>query len=54
MNNSSTIDKQIAFLLAQMDRAMPEVKRQVEVYEKNLKAGKIIEASQVNTQFKHV
>ena len=54
MNNSSTTDKQIAFLLTQMEKAMPEVRRQVEVYERNLKAGKIIKATQIITQFRHV
>ncbi len=49
-----SIDKQISFLLKQMEKAMPEVRRQVEVYEKNLKTGKVIKSLQVTTQFKHV
>ncbi len=53
MKESSTIDKQIAHLLKQMEKAMPEVRRQVEVYEKNLKAGNINKSPQIAPQFKH-
>lgn len=35
-----SIEKQVTFLLQQMENAMPEVKRQVEVYMKSLKDGK--------------
>jgi hypothetical protein len=44
MKNSSSaklslIDKQISYLLSQMGKAMPEVRRKVQVYEDNLKPG---------------
>ncbi len=53
MKNFSTIDKQIAYLLKQMGKAMPEVRRQVEVYEKNLKSVKI-KTPKIGQEFKHV
>lgn len=50
----TSIDKQISFLLKQMEKAMPEIRRQVEVYERNVKTGKDIKTPQITTQFKHV
>lgn len=49
-----SIDKQITFLLKQMEKAVPEIRRQVEVYEKNLKTGKAGKSPQIITVFKHV
>jgi hypothetical protein len=39
-----SIDKQVALLLKRMEKAMPEVRRQVEVYERNLKNEKVIKS----------
>ena len=49
----ATIDEQISFLLKQMENAMPEVRRQVKVYEKNIKSGKVVKSTQIATQFKY-
>jgi hypothetical protein len=38
---SSDTEQRVARLLERMRKAMPEIKRQVAVYEKNLKDGKI-------------
>ncbi len=53
MKYSSVIDKQIAFLLQQMEKAMPEVRRQVQVYEKSISAGKAIKSHPLAHQFKN-
>jgi len=41
VKDTSSIDKEIARMLKQMRKAMPEVKRQVKVYEKSLAAAKV-------------
>jgi len=40
MKDISNTNQRIAFVLEQMKKAMPSVKVQVAVYEKNLKLGK--------------
>jgi len=51
---NTSINKQIAFLLKQMEKAIPEIRRQVEVYEKNLKTGKLVKSSMVTTRIDNV
>lgn len=54
MKRSVSIEEQIKFFLAQMEKAMPEVRRQVKVYEKRLKDGKLKRTPAIPSQFKHV
>jgi len=54
MKKGSKTEQRIAHTLQQMRKAMPEIKRQVEVYEKSLKAGTHITSPKVAPQFKNV
>jgi hypothetical protein len=49
MKNTSETDKRIAHYLRQMEKAMPEVKRQIAVYEKSLKSGKSVKPVKIST-----
>ena len=49
-----SIQKQVSFLLEQMKKAMPEILRQVEVYENNLKNGKMVKGKAINTSVNNV
>ena len=40
MNHLSSTEERIAFYLKQMEKAMPEIKRQIKVYEDAIKSGK--------------
>lgn len=48
-----SIEKQVTYLLQQMEHAMPEVKRQVEVYKKSLKDGRKAKISSTTISIKH-
>lgn len=50
----TSTNKQISFLLKQMEKALPEIRRQVKVYEKNLKRGKVVKTSLVTTRIDNV
>ena len=54
MNRSSDTEQRIAQILARMREAMPEIKRQIEVYEKNIKSGKLIKSPKIPAQFRNV
>ena len=46
-------EKRVAYLLAQMRKAMPEIRRQIAVYEKRMKSGKLIKPTMINTLSKN-
>ena len=54
MKKSSNVDDYISQILIMMEKAMPEIKRQVEVYEKNIKKGVDIKYPKISPQFKNV
>lgn len=51
MIDFSNSEVRVAFFLKQMKKAMPEVKRQIEVYEKALKNGTLIKNPKPAPQF---
>lgn len=54
MKDISNTNQRVQFVLKQMKKAMPIVKEQVAVYEKNLKLGKNQKSPTVAPQFKNV
>lgn len=42
MKMSLKVNKRVDSYLKRMEEAMPEIKRQIEVYEKNIQSGKLI------------
>lgn len=40
MTEFSSTEERIAFYLKQMEKAMPEIRRQIKVYEEAIKSGK--------------
>jgi len=54
MKKSSNTEKRIAHILERMRTAMPEIKRQIEVYEKSIQSGNQIKSSKVTVQSRHV
>lgn len=54
MKDISNTNQRVQFALEQMKKAMPTVKEQVAVYEKNLKLGKNQKKPAVAPQFKNV
>lgn len=53
MKQPSATEKRIAAYLQQMQKAMPEVRKQIAVYEKALKNGTLIKSPKPAPQFKH-
>lgn len=49
-----TVKQQVEFYLLQMEKALPEIKRQVEVYEQNLKSGKVVKPYSLITPVRNV
>ncbi len=54
MKKSSNTEQRITHILQQMRKAMPEIRRQIEVYEKSIKSGNQIVPPKVVQQFKNV
>lgn len=54
MKKPSNVDFYISHILNMMEKAMPEIRRQVEVYENNVKKGSQIKKPKVSPQFKNV
>jgi hypothetical protein len=54
MKKSSEIDVYLTQILKMMEKAMPEIKRQVEVYEKNIKMGIQVKNPRISPQFNNV
>ncbi|MDR3680164.1 MAG: hypothetical protein P4L41_09375 [Flavipsychrobacter sp.] len=54
MKKVSKTEQRVAHTLEQMRKAMPEIKRQVEVYEKSVKSGTQIKSPKVAPQFRNV
>lgn len=54
MKDISNTNERIKFVLEQMEKAMPAVKKQVAVYEKNLALGKNQKRPVIAPQFKNV
>jgi hypothetical protein len=46
-------EKRVKHILEQMRSAMPEIKRQVMIYEKNMKADKLNKSPKVAPQFRN-
>ena len=42
MNKSSNTEQRVLDILKRMQNAMPEIRRQIEVYEKSIKTGNLI------------
>lgn len=51
---TSAIDLKISQILNKMGKAMPEVRRQVEVYERNVKLGLHTKPPRLASKFKNV
>lgn len=47
-------EQRVAQILENMRKAMPEIKRQVAVYEKNVRSGKQNKSPKVAAQFRNV
>jgi len=54
MKQSSNTEKRVAHILERMRKAMPEIKRQIEVYEKNLQSGNQVKSPKIAAQFGNV
>ena len=54
MENSSLTKQRIAQMLERMRKALPEIRRQVVVYEENLQSGRDVESSKITIQPKNV
>jgi len=54
MKDISNTNERVQFALEQMKKAMPVIKRQVAVYEKNIALGKNQEKPTIAPQFKNV
>ena len=54
MNKLSHTEQRVAHILERMRKAMPEIKRQIEVYEKSVKAGNLIKSPKIPAQFRNV
>ena len=53
MKKVEKTDELVALMLERAQQAMPEIKRQIEVYEKSMKSGTRIVSPKVAPQFKH-
>ena len=53
MNKLSATEKRVTIYLERMKKAMPEVKRQIAVYEKAAKEGTLVKNPKPAPQFKH-
>ena len=53
MVDFSNTQKRVSFFLEQMKKAMPEVKHQIEVYEKAKKTNTLIKSPKIAPQFKN-
>ncbi len=54
MENASSTGKRVTFYLEQMKKAMPEINRQIEVYEKSIKTNKQAKSPKVVLEYKNV
>lgn len=54
MKDISNTTERVQFALKQMEKAMPVVKRQVAVYERNIATGKDQKKPPISPQFKNV
>ncbi len=54
MKKSSNTEQRIAHILEGMRKAMPEIKRQIEVYEKSIQSGNQIKSPKVSVQSRNV
>jgi hypothetical protein len=54
MKKSSNTEQRVARILEGMRKAMPEIKRQIEVYEKSIKSGNHIKSPKVTVQSRNV
>ena len=54
MKKPSNTEGRIAHILEGMRTAMPEIKRQIEVYEKSIKSGKQVKSPKIAPQLRNV
>ncbi len=54
MKKSSNTEQRIGTILERMGKVMPEIKRHIEVYEKNMKSRKQTQYPKIAPQFKNV
>ncbi len=54
MKKGSKTEELVALMLERAEKAMPEVKRQIAIYEKSIKTGTQITSPKVAPQFKNV
>lgn len=54
MDTSSNTEKRVAHILEGMRKAMPEIKRQIKVYERNLRGGNHNKSPKVMVHSKNV
>jgi hypothetical protein len=54
MKKSSNTEQRVAHILERMRKAIPEIKRQVAVYEESIRSGNQIKSPQVTVQSRNV
>ena len=54
MKKVSNTEQRVAHILEKMETAMPEIKRQIAVYEKSIKSGKQVKSPKTAPQFRNV
>ena len=54
MKKSSNTEQRVAHILKEMSKALPEIKRQVQVYERSLKSGASIKSPKVTVHSRNV
>lgn len=54
MNKPSNTEQRVAKILDGMRKAMPEIRRQIEVYEKSLQSGNKIKSHKITVHSKNV
>jgi hypothetical protein len=54
MKKPSNTELRVARILEGMRKAMPEIRRQIEVYEKSIKSGTVIKSPKATVQSRNV
>ena len=54
MKKASNTEKRVAHILERMQKAMPEIKRQIKVYEKSITSGHQIKSPKVTVHSRNV
>jgi len=54
VKKASNTEKRIAHIMERMRTAMPEIKRQIEVYEKSIKAGNQVNSPKITVHSRNV